>query len=88
VETNATDAKCESARRDAKGSPSVAYTPRPYASPEGEFTALANVYRFLLDRRERSDVAAADGAEKDAEHVTLGYRSVGPWPACSPRGRR
>ena len=64
METNATDAKCESARRDAKGSPRVTYTPCPDASPEGELTALANVYRFLLDRRERSDVAATDGAEE------------------------
>jgi hypothetical protein len=70
VETNAKDAKCESARRDAKGSPSVTYTPRPDASPEGELTALANVYRFLLDRRERrDDDLAIDGAEKDAKHA-------------------
>jgi hypothetical protein len=70
VETNAKDAKCESARRDAKGSPSVTYTPRPDASPEGELTALASVYRFLLDRRERrDDDLAIDGAEKDAKHA-------------------
>ena len=70
METNAKDAKCESARRDAKGSPSVTYTPRPDASPEGELTALANVYRFLLDRRERrDDDLAIDGAEKDAKHA-------------------
>jgi hypothetical protein len=69
VETNAKDAKCESARRDAKGSPSVTYTSRPDASPEGELTALASVYRFLLDRRERrDDDLAIDGAEKDAKH--------------------
>ena len=69
METNAKDAKCESACRDAKGSPDVTYTPRPDASPEGELTALANVYGFLLARRERSDVAAADGTEKDVEHA-------------------
>ena len=82
METNATDAKCESARRDAKGSPSVSYTPGPDASPEGELTALANVYRFLLDRREsskkrflldrrerRDDDIAADGPEERGEHA-------------------
>jgi hypothetical protein len=30
---------------------------------------LAKVYRLLLDRRERSDVVAADGAKKDVEHA-------------------
>jgi hypothetical protein len=68
METEAKDVKRKGAWRDAKGSPSVTYTPRPDASPEGELTALANVYRFLLDRRERSDIAAADGAEERGEH--------------------
>jgi hypothetical protein len=68
METDAKDAKRKGAWRDAKGSPSVTYTPRPDALPEGELTALANVYRFLLDRRERSDVAAADGPEEPVEH--------------------
>lgn len=53
---------------DAPDGPRVTYTPRPDASHEGELTALANVYRFLLDHRERSDVAAADGTDKDADH--------------------
>jgi hypothetical protein len=69
METDAKDAKRKGAWRDAKGSPSVTYTPRPDASPEGELTALANIYRFLLDRRERSDVAAADGSEERGEHA-------------------
>lgn len=69
METDAKDAKRKGAWRDAKGSPGVTYTPRPDASPEGELTALANVYRFLLDRRERSDVAAADGPEERGEHA-------------------
>jgi hypothetical protein len=69
METDAKDVKRKVGRRDAKGSPGVTYTPRLDASPEGELTALSNVYRFLLDRRERSDVAAADGAEKDLEHA-------------------
>jgi streptomycin 6-kinase len=56
-------------RRRAKSDLRMIYTPRPDASPEGELTALANVYRFLLDRRERrDDDLAADGAEREAEH--------------------
>jgi hypothetical protein len=49
--------------------PRVAYFPRKDATPEGELAALAAVYRFLLDRRERSDVAAADGPEERGEHA-------------------
>jgi hypothetical protein len=69
VETNAKDAKCESACRGGAGDSRVTYSPRPDATPEGELTALAAVYRFLLDRRERSDVAAADGPEERGEHA-------------------
>jgi hypothetical protein len=70
VETNAKDAKCKSARWDAKGSPGVTYTPRPDASPEGELTALANVYRYLLfHRHETSEDVEADGPEERGEHA-------------------
>jgi hypothetical protein len=70
METEAKDVKRKGTWRDAKGSPSVTYTSRPDASPEGELTALASVYRFLLDRRERrDDDLAIDGAEKDAKHA-------------------
>ena len=51
------------------GGPRIEYVPRDNATPEGELTALANVYRFLLDRRERSEVAAADGPEERGEHA-------------------
>ena len=69
METDAKDVKRKGAWRDAKGSPGVTYTPHPDASPEGERTALANVYRLLLERREKSDVAAADSAEERGEHA-------------------
>jgi hypothetical protein len=70
METEAKDVKRKGAWRDAKGSPSVTYTPRPDASPEGELTALANVYRYLLfHRHETSDDVAADGAEEQGEHA-------------------
>ena len=70
METDAKDVKRKGAWRDAKGSPSVTYTPRPDASPEGELTALANVYRYLLfHRHETSEDVEADGDEKEAEHA-------------------
>jgi hypothetical protein len=50
--------------------PHVTYAPCPEATPEGELAALASVYRFLLDRRERrDDDLAADGAEERGEHA-------------------
>jgi hypothetical protein len=55
-------------RAASPDNPRVAYFPCKDATPEGELAALAAVYRFLLDRRERSDVAAADDAENEAEH--------------------
>ena len=60
VEVTNSDGRCELR---------VTYVPREDATPEGEGAALANVYRFLLDRRERRDDGlAADGAEERAEH--------------------
>ncbi len=48
----------------AEAPPRVEYTPRPEATPEGEVAALANVYRFLVERAEREQRAA--GLEADA----------------------
>ena len=56
-------------RAASPDNPRVAYFPRKDTTPEGELAALAAVYRFLLDRRERSDVAAADGPEERGEHA-------------------
>ena len=45
--------------------PWLIYCPRDDATPEDELTALAVVYRFLLDRHERrDDDLAADGAKE------------------------
>jgi hypothetical protein len=52
---------------DGQGDHRVTYAPRSDATPDGELTALAHIYRYLLDHRERCAVAAADGAEKVAE---------------------
>jgi hypothetical protein len=47
----------------------IAYKPLADSTPEAEVEVLSAVYRFLLDRRERSDVAAADGPEERGEHA-------------------
>lgn len=46
----------------------ITYSPIADSTPEAEVEVLAAVYRFLLDRRERSEVSAADGAEERGEH--------------------
>jgi hypothetical protein len=59
-------------RRGAKSDLRVTYTPRPDATPEGELTALASVFRYLLlDCRERrdDDVAADTAEEQRGEHA-------------------
>ena len=53
------------------GGPRIEYVPRDDATPEGELTALASVFRYLLlDCRERrdDDVTAHD-ADKEAERA-------------------
>jgi hypothetical protein len=54
----------------AMSDPWLIYSSRDDATPEDELTALAVVYRFLLDRHERrDDDLAADGAEERDEHA-------------------
>jgi hypothetical protein len=75
VETNAKDAKCESARWDAAGDSRVIYVPRPDATPEGELAALTAVYAFVIQAHERKKAAAPaneKGKEVDTEERRRG----------------
>jgi hypothetical protein len=74
VETNAKDAKCESARWDAAGDSRVIYAPRPDATPEGELAALAAVYALVIQAHERN-MAAAPANERRKEVDTEERRS-------------
>ncbi len=52
------------------GSPRIVYTPRPDVTPETEFSALASVYRFMLDAVQRKEAAGprqADDLEDEKE---------------------
>jgi hypothetical protein len=60
METDAKDIKPKGARRDAKGGPRVTYASRPDATPEGELTALAAVYAFVIQAHERKAAASYD----------------------------
>ena len=66
METNAKDAKCESARRDGAGDSRVTYYPRPDATPEGERAALAAVYAVVVIQAHEQEKAAVS-YEEDAE---------------------
>ena len=49
----------------------IVYTPRPDATPEAERSALASVYRFVLDHQGREKGGrgtAPDDATKGAKH--------------------
>jgi hypothetical protein len=48
-------------------SPRITYTPRPDATPEGEISALAAVYRFILFESRASKEAARPGDLDDAK---------------------
>jgi hypothetical protein len=67
VETNAKDAKCESAHRDGAGDSRVSYSPRPDATPEGELAALAAVYAGILQAHERNEAATPATRRKEVD---------------------
>jgi hypothetical protein len=68
VETDAKDAKCESARWDAAGDSRVIYAPLPDATPEGELAALTATYAFVIQAHERKKAAApANERRKEAD---------------------
>jgi hypothetical protein len=49
------------------------YAPRPDATAEAEISALANVYRFVLDWRARKEATrpgSPNDAERDLEHLS------------------
>lgn len=73
MERNEKDAKLSGARSGATGSPCVSYAPREGATPEGEITALAAVYRYcLFQRREDQKTArAGDGKEAAEQGCTV-----------------
>ena len=66
METNAKDAKCEIARRDAAGDSRVIYAPCPDATPEIELATLAAVFKFVIQAHERKK-AVAPANEKGKE---------------------
>ena len=57
--------------------PRVTYTLRPDATPEGELTSLASVYRFILDSAKKRgrllDKSGPEDARKDKDARTKHY---------------
>jgi hypothetical protein len=59
-------------------SPRITYAPRPDATLEAELSALANVYRFVLDchaKKEAAPESRPDDARKDQD--------AGTYPHCT-----
>jgi len=61
--------------------PAVSYAPRPDATPNGEASALAGVYRFILDCRETRKKAGGSNAGDGAK----GPKHDRPTPQILPR---
>ena len=76
MERNAKDAKPNDALQGATEGPHVSYVPQNDATPEGELSALAAVFKFILDRHERKKDAGTesggDGGEEAAERDGIG----------------
>lgn len=83
--TDAKDVKRKRAWRDAEGSLGVTYTPRPDASPEGELTALAAVYAFVIKAHEQKKAVAPTTETQGGER---GGAAVGERTRHADRRRR
>ena len=47
--------------------PRITYVPRPDATPEPELSALASVYRFIIDSHANTNAAGVSSTNGDAE---------------------
>ncbi len=59
-------------KRGGMNSPHIVYTQRPDVTPEAELSALAGIYRFILDSHTSKKAAPAsrpDDAKKESKHV-------------------
>ena len=72
MESNARDAKPTGAPHVAPVRARVYYVPKEDASPEGELAALAAVYRFVLQHREKKNDAGVSEGEEAAERNRTG----------------
>jgi hypothetical protein len=49
----------------AQSLPNITYAPRPTASPEAELSALASVYRFIIDSHANTNAAGVSSTNGD-----------------------
>lgn len=52
--------------------PTIAYTPRSDATPEGEIATLASIYRFILFESSASKEAARSGDRQEISAACTG----------------
>jgi hypothetical protein len=72
MESNARDTKLTGAPHGAPARTRVYYVPRKDATPEGELSALAAVYRFVLQHHEKKDARVSEGEEAAERNRTGG----------------
>jgi hypothetical protein len=72
METDAKNAGARNARRSTTDDPRIVYTPREGATPEGETSALAAVYAFVLKCHEQKMAAGGGDGENTAEGDHVG----------------
>jgi hypothetical protein len=53
--------------------PGIAYAARPDADPQAELSALANIYKFVLDCHTKKE-ATRPGSPDDAKEIKNGSR--------------
>ena len=60
--------------------PRITYVPRPNATPQGEISALANAYKFILQCGEAKRAATENGGEeyarKEQHHVSQNWKTL------------
>lgn len=54
----------------------IAYTPRPDATPEAELSALAAVYKFLVERKEAAPESRPDDAKERSWNDSSAKQSI------------
>jgi hypothetical protein len=63
--------RCNWCAASAVTKPPITYAQRPEATPEAEVSALANVYRFILDSRKENAASVTSTNGDDAKKGSL-----------------
>ena len=71
------DAGLSETPQGVTGSPRVSYAPRVDATPKGELSALAAVYKIILERHQRKNDAGTERGQEEGEEAAERNRTGG-----------